>query len=72
MDTNKELTKISQGHYIYKGFHIECLGYYPPEGRVVWEATDEHGCGFAHDFTLKGVVKLIDEELDNDSPPNES
>lgn len=56
--------KISKGHYLYRGFQIICVGYYQPEQRVCWEAVDENGCGFAHDFSLKGVKFWIDKELD--------
>ena len=27
--------RISKGHYEYRGFKINCVGYYPPECRVV-------------------------------------
>lgn len=47
MRNNKDLIKISKGHYTYKGIQINCIGYYPPEKRVVWEAVDKNGCGFA-------------------------
>lgn len=62
----KETTKakrISSGHYEYRGFKINCIGYYPPEQRVVWECVDENGNGFGHDFSLKGCKFWIDEEL---------
>ena len=48
---------------IFRGYEIYCCGYYPPEQRVVWEAVDENGCGFAHYYSLKGVKKLIDQSL---------
>ena len=35
---------IGPGHYEYRGFEIRCLGYYPPERSIVWEAYDEHNC----------------------------
>ena len=56
-------TKISRGHYVYRGFRIACIGYYPPEGKVVWEAEDENGCGFAHSYRLRDTKRLIDESL---------
>lgn len=31
MRNNKDLIKISKGHYTYKGIQINCIGYYPPE-----------------------------------------
>ena len=62
----KETIKIiSPGHYLYRGFEIRCLGYYPPERSVVWEAYDETGCGFAHAHTLHEVRILIDSDLDS-------
>lgn len=55
--------RISKGHYIYRGFRINCVGYYPPEKRTVWEAIDHDGCGFAHSYSLHDTKRLIDEEL---------
>lgn len=60
---NEVIKIISPGHYLYRGFEIYCLGYYPPERSVVWEAYDENGCGFAHAHTLKEVRLLIDSDL---------
>ena len=56
--------RISPGHYIYRGFQVICVGYYGPEHRVCWEAVDEHGCGFAHSYTIKETKKWVDYELD--------
>lgn len=39
------------------------IGYYPPEKRVVWEAVDKNGCGFAHSFSLRDTIRLIDEDI---------
>ena len=61
---NHTIKCICPGHYEYRGYEIRCLGYYPPERHVVWEAYDEHDCGFAHAHTLKEVRLLIDSELD--------
>lgn len=63
MRNNKDLIKISKGHYTYKGVQINCIGYYPPEKRVVWEAVDKNGNGFAHSFSLKDTIRLIDENI---------
>ncbi|OUO16595.1 hypothetical protein [Odoribacter splanchnicus] len=63
MRNNKDLIKISKGHYTYKGIQINCIGYYPPEKRVVWEAVDKDGCGFCHSFSLKDTIRLIDENI---------
>ena len=59
------IKNIGLGHYEYRGFEIRCLGYYPPERSIVWEAYDEHNCGFAHAYTLREVRIAIDDELDN-------
>lgn len=64
MKITHKAKRIRAGKYIYRGYEIYCCGYYPPEQRVVWEAADENGCGFAHDYSLKGVKKLIDLDLD--------
>ena len=58
-------TRISKGHYIYRGYKIICVGYYHPEHRVCWEAIDKDDIsGFAHGFSLKEVKWWIDYELD--------
>jgi hypothetical protein len=54
---------INAGHYEYRGFEIRCLGYYPPERSIVWEAYDEFNCGFAHAHTLREVRIAIDDVL---------
>ena len=59
------MIKIRKGSYIYRGYYIECLGYYEPEHRIVWEAVDEHGNGFAHSYSLKDVIREIDYEIQN-------
>lgn len=56
--------RISAGHYIYRGYKVYCIGYYEPEHRVVWEAEDESGCGFAQGFSLSEVKLSIDSILD--------
>lgn len=56
--------RISAGHYIYRDYKVNCLGYYEPEHHIVWEAEDENGCGFAHSFTLRDTKRMIDEYLD--------
>lgn len=62
----ENLIKISPGHYIYKGYHINCIGYYHPEHRICWEAVDHDNCGFAHSFTLKDTINLIDEAINHE------
>lgn len=33
--------RLSAGHYSYRGYRINRIGYYPPEKRVVWECVDD-------------------------------
>ena len=56
--------RVSKGHYEYRGYKIVCIGYYPPEQRVVWECVDKDGSGFGHDFSLKGCKHWIDQEIE--------
>ena len=45
-------------------YRIKCMGYYPPEGKVVWEATDtKTGEGVAHGYSLRQcLVQLVEAE----------
>ena len=61
-------TKISAGQYKYKGFIINCLGYYEPEHRTCWEAVDREGNGFGHAYTKWEVMRNIDYELEVEQP----
>jgi hypothetical protein len=38
MDKKYHAHRVDTNIYEYRGFQIECVGYYPPEHRVVWEA----------------------------------
>ena len=58
--------RISERHYIYRGFHIYGM-YYHPEHRVCWEAVDNDGSGFAHSITLKETKELIEREIDDNN-----
>ena len=62
--TKHRAKRLSAGHYEYRGFKVICVGYYPPEQKVAWEAVDENGGGFAQSFSLKNTKKLIDIEID--------
>ena len=55
--------RISKGKYLYRGYIIECIGYYHPEHRVCWECIDNYGNGFGHGYSLKECKMWIDEEL---------
>lgn len=41
--TKHRAKRLSAGHYEYRGFKVICVGYYPPEQKVAWEAVDENG-----------------------------
>ena len=56
------MKRIRAGKYIYKIWELNCVGYYPPEKRIVWEATNiEDGQSDAHDWTLKGLKERVDK-----------
>ena len=61
---NGHAHRISRGHYRYKGYMIICVGYYPPEKKVVWECVDEFNCGFGHSFSKKECMLEIDRISD--------
>lgn len=63
--TEHKAKRIRKGHYIYRGYHIYCIGYHAPDQKVVWEAVDEDNCGFAHSYSLRDTKILIDNSLDN-------
>lgn len=56
--------KIKAGTYSYRGWIIQCVGYYEPERRVVWEAYDpETGCADFHGFSKREIKWRIDNSL---------
>lgn len=56
--------KIRAGEYKYRGWIVSCVGYYPPDHCVVWEAYDpETGCADFHAFSKKAIKKLIDDDI---------
>lgn len=56
--------KIKPGTYSYRGWIIQCVGYYKPERCVVWEAyNQETGCVDFHEFSKKTIKWLIDDSL---------
>lgn len=64
MDKKHRAHRIGANIYEYRGFQIECVGYYSPEHRIVWEAVDHDGSGFAHAYTFRECKMWIDKELD--------
>lgn len=60
--------RLGKGHYLYRGFEIMCVGYYPPEHRICWECIDEDGMsGFGHGFSLNECKMWIDIEIDKNN-----
>lgn len=59
--------RIRRGNYEYRGYTIQCVGYYHPEHRVVWEACPK-GEIYAdfHGFSLREVKMAIDNDLDKE------
>jgi hypothetical protein len=58
--------KIKEGTYSYRGWIIQCVGYYDSERRAVWEAYDpETGCVDFHAwrFSKREIKRRIDENL---------
>lgn len=55
--------KISKGHYLYRGYRINCVGYYAPDKHKCWEAVDKDGTGFAHSYSLRMTKALVDVRL---------
>lgn len=55
-------SKISSGKYFYKGYLIICHGYYPPDKKVWWEASDGTGEAHYHAHTLQEIKHMIDED----------
>ena len=59
--------RIHRGKYEYRGYIIQCAGYYHPEHRVCWEACPK-GEIYAdfHGFSLREVKMAIDYDLDKE------
>ena len=65
--TNKssyKCKKLSPGHYNYRGYTINCLGYYHPEHRICWECIDSDGSAFGHSYTKRDCMSEIDYEIE--------
>lgn len=57
--------KIRKGKYLYRGYEITCIGYYPPKQKIVWEAVDPQAShGYFHGFSLKELKRWIDKYED--------
>ena len=59
--------KIHRGNYEYRGYIIQCGGYYHPEHRITWEACPK-GEIYAdfHGFSLSEVKRTIDYYSDKE------
>ena len=60
--------RICRGLYEYREYIIQCVGYYNPEHRVVWEACPKGNmlCADFHGFSLREVKMAIDYDLDKE------
>lgn len=65
MPKKYKLKKISKGHYEYRGFNIDCIGYYPPEQRVCWECS-----AFGHSYSMRDCIAEIDLEIERENNPS--
>lgn len=63
--------RIDKQVYEYRGFRIECVGYYNPDHKIAWEAVDKDGYGFAHAFTLRECKMWVDYEIEKNQENNE-
>ena len=55
--------RICAGRYEYRGFEIQCIYDYCPEGRNVWQCIDKDGSVFGHSYTLREAKREIDEAI---------
>lgn len=55
--------RICAGRYEYRGFEIQCVYDYDPEGRSVWQCIDKDGSAFGHSYTLREAKREIDDEI---------
>lgn len=55
--------KHSKGHYSYRGFSVDCVGYDKTLKRICWEAKDSFGSVVAHLYTFKEIKDYVDEIL---------
>ena len=61
------MKRISKGKYAYGDYLIWCVGYYPPDKRVVWEGVNQKtGEADYHGYTKK----IIKAEIDIDNLTN--
>lgn len=63
--------KIEKGRYSYRGYILNCNGYWQPDHRIAWEAykmdeDDEIETVVAKGFAKKKIMKDIDDFLDKD------
>ena len=59
--------RICAGRYLYRGFEIQCVYNYDPEGRNVWQCIDKDGSAFGHSYTLREAKREIDEAIQEEN-----
>ena len=66
IDMKHKCKRLRRGNYEYRGYIIQCVGYYHPEHRVCWEACPKSNmlCADFHGFSLREVKIAIDCDLD--------
>lgn len=71
MKSKYKAKRLRRGHYLYRGYEIMCVGYYPPEKRVCWECIEKDGIsGFGHGYTLSECKRWIDIEIEEEQKKN--
>lgn len=59
--------RIKDGVYEYRGYILKNRGYHHPDHCVWWEAIGlTTNCGDFHATTKKDLMKLIDEDIENE------
>jgi len=61
------MKKIKKGTYLYKGYRVQCIPYYHPDRRTVWEAfNDKTGEADYHAYTKRDIKKAIDNDIESE------
>ena len=56
--------KIRKGQYQYRGYILNCVGYFDSMHPIWWEAINDKGEGELHAPTKKELMRHIDEDID--------
>lgn len=58
------MKRVSRGKYLYNGYSVYSIGYYPPDQRVVWEGMNlQTGEADYHGYSKKEIKEYIDQDL---------